>query len=134
MWKPAISCGWIVDKCRVIHRLQLSTFLSTPLSTDFTPLIHRFIHRYLYDQTLQSTRILLSPLYLSTVWRSYPQKLWISTAGCGRFPTTYPQGVIGLWIGCGQYTHSMHISCYNLLSLGEGVRGHLLLLTWWVIS
>jgi hypothetical protein len=34
-----------VDKCRVIHRIELSTILSTGLSTDFTPLIHRFIHR-----------------------------------------------------------------------------------------
>jgi hypothetical protein len=34
-----------VDKWRVIHRIELSTILSTGLSTGFTPLIHRFIHR-----------------------------------------------------------------------------------------
>jgi hypothetical protein len=112
----------------------LSTFLSTGLSTDSTPLIHRFIHRYLYNQMLQPAWIPLSPLILSTVWKSYPQFLWISTLGCGRFPTTYPQSVIVLWIGCGQNTHSIQISCYNLLSLGEGDRDHLLLFTWWVIS
>jgi hypothetical protein len=123
-----------VDKCRVIHKLELSTILSTTLSTGFTPLIHRFIHRYLYTQMLQPTYIPLSPLFLSTVWESYPQKLWISRPSCGRFLTTYPQGAVVLWIGCGQNTHSMHIWCYNLLSLGEGVLGHLLLLIWWVIS
>jgi hypothetical protein len=36
-----------VDKWPVIHRLELSTILSTGLSTDSTPLIHRFIHRHL---------------------------------------------------------------------------------------
>jgi hypothetical protein len=123
-----------VDKCRVIHRPELSTILSTTLSTDSTPLIHRFIHRYFYIQMLQTALIPLSSLLLSTVWKSYPQKLWISGPGCGRFLRTYPQGAGVLWIGCGQNTHSMHISCYNLLSLGEGVSGHLLLLTCWVIS
>ena len=123
-----------MDKCRVIHKLELSTILSTTLSTGFTPLIHRFIHRYLYTQMLQSAWIPLSLLFLSTVWRSYPQFLWISRPGCGRFLATYPQDAGVLWIGCGQNTHSMHISCYNLLSLGEGVRDHLLLLICWVIS
>src|SRR5215208_3649082 len=62
---------------------------------------------------LQPACIPLLPPVLSTGRKSYPQKLWIA---------------------CGQNTHSMHISCYNLLSLGEGVSDHLLLLTCWVIS
>src|SRR5215207_5180722 len=78
-----------------------------------------------------------SPRSLSTAWRSYPQNLWITPPGCGNFPATYPQISDVLWIGCGQNTHSMHISCYNLPPLREGdgeVYGHLLLLTCWVIS
>ena len=112
-----------MDKCRVIHRLELSTILSTTLSTDSTPLIHRFIHRYFYIRMLQTALIPLSSLLLSTVWKSYPQKLWISGPGCGRFLRTYPQEDGALWIGCGQNTHSMHISCYNLLTLGGGGSG-----------
>jgi hypothetical protein len=123
-----------VDKWRVIHRIDLSTILSTGLSTDFTPLIHRFIHRPASAQTLQTTYNALSALFLSTDSEGYPQFLWITEPGCGNFLGTYPQKDGGLWIGCGQNRPSMHISCYKLLSLWEGGGGHLLLLTCWVIS
>ena len=114
-----------MDNSPLIHRIALSTILSTGLSTDFTPLIHRFIHRRLSDQMLQSTCISYSPPFLSTGSETYPQFLWITDPGCGNFLGTYPQGVIVLWIGCGQNTYSMHISCYNPLSLGGGMRSPL---------
>ncbi len=123
-----------MDKWRVIHRKELSTFLSTGLSTDFTPLIHRFIHRHLNEQSLQPAYTPNPPRSLSTGTKTYPQFLWISAQTCGNNPGTYPQDPAALWMGCGQNKHSRHISCYKLLSLGEGVLGHLLLLTCWVIS
>jgi hypothetical protein len=123
-----------VDKWRVIHKIELSTILSTGLSTVFAPLVHRFIHRQISYQLTHPTYISSLKLFLSTARCTYPRFLWISATCCRNFLHSYPQVFAALWVDGGKNRHSMPISRYNFLALGEGVWDHLLLLTCWVIS